>query len=167
MSDQSRPPVSPLGQALGRVASGLYVLTVSHQGRSTGMLASWAQQAGFEPPTVTVAVASGRYAGDWIAGSGRFTLNQIAAGGKAFLRHFGRGFAADAPAFDGLALLDQADLGTAGPVLAGALAYLDAEVVGEIPTGDHRVFVGRVVAGAVLDDAAEPMLHVRRNGFHY
>ena len=99
MTDQSRPPVTPLGQALGRVPSGLFILTVSHEGRSTGMLASWVQQAGFEPPMVTVAVASRRYAGDWIAASGRFTLNQIPAGNKPLLRHFGRGFEPDAPAF--------------------------------------------------------------------
>src|SRR5947209_8273777 len=115
MTDQSRPPVTPLGQALGRVPSGLFILTVSHEGRSTGMLASWVQQAGFEPPMITVAVGIQRYAGDWIASSRRFTLNQLAAGGKSFLRHFGRGFPPHAPAFEGLRLLDLP--GSAGPVL--------------------------------------------------
>jgi flavin reductase (DIM6/NTAB) family NADH-FMN oxidoreductase RutF len=165
MSDQSRPTLSPLGQALGRVPSGLYILTVTHEGRSTGMLASWVQQAGFEPPMVTAVVATQRYACEWVAGSGRFTLNQLGAGSKALIRHFGRGFPPEAPAFEGLALRDEP--GASGPVLAGAIAYLDAEVVGEISSGDHRVYLGRVVAGAVFDDKAEPMLHVRHNGFHY
>jgi flavin reductase (DIM6/NTAB) family NADH-FMN oxidoreductase RutF len=164
MTDKSRPPVSPLGQALGRVPSGLYILTVRHDGRATGLLASWVQQAGFEPPMLTAAVAGQRYVGDWVAAAGRFTLNQLPVGSKALIRHFGRGFAPEAPAFEGLGLRDEP---AAGPVLAGALAYLDAEVAGEFASGDHRIFLARVVAGAVLDGNAEPMLHVRHNGFHY
>jgi flavin reductase (DIM6/NTAB) family NADH-FMN oxidoreductase RutF len=165
MADKSLPAFSPVAQALGRVPSGLYILTVSHEGRSTGMLASWVQQAGFQPPMVTVAVASQRFAGDWVAASGRFTLNQIAAGGKALIRHFGRGFPPETPAFEGLTLRDEPE--ASAPVLAGALAYLDLEVAGELLSGDHRIFLGRVVAGAVFDEAAEPMHHVRHNGFHY
>ena len=100
------------------------------------MLASWVQQAGFDPPMLTVAVRRDRYVADWVAGSGRFTLNQLAAGSKRLIRHFGRGFEPDAPAFEGVALRD--DAAPSGPVLAGALAYLDAEVAGELDGGDHR-----------------------------
>ncbi len=165
MPEPSSPTLSPLSQALGRVASGLYVMTVRHGGQSTGMLASWVQQAGFEPPMITIAIGSGRYAADWVAASGRLTLNQVPAGGKALIRHFGRGFPPDAPAFEGLAFRTVAD--ASGPVLDGAMAYLEAEVAGEIASGDHRVFLGRVIAGAVFDAEAEPILHVRKNGFHY
>ena len=47
------------------------------------------------------------------------------------------------------------------------MAFLDAEVVGQLAEGDHRIFLARVVAGAVLDPEAEPFQHVRSNGFHY
>ena len=164
MADESRPTVSPLSQALGRIPSGLYILTVTHDGRATGLLASWVQQAGFDPPMLTAAVARQRYVADRVAASGRFTLNQLPAGSKSLIRHFGRGFPPDAEAFEGVALRDE---GTAGPVLAGAMAYLDAEVAGELTAGDHTIFLARVVAGAVLDGKAEPLLHVRNNGFHY
>src|SRR3954469_16388671 len=104
MGEARSPELSRLGQALGRVPSGLYILTVRHDGQATGILASWVQQAGFDPPMVTVAVNRDRYVGDWIAHSGRFALNQIATGSKALIRHFGRGYAAEAPAFEGLGL---------------------------------------------------------------
>lgn len=164
MTEHSRPPVTPLGQALGRIPSGLYILTVSRDGHSTGMLASWVQQAGFEPPMLTVAVAKRRYVGDWLTGSGRFTLNQLPSGSKALIRHFGRGFEPEAPAFEGLTLLD---LPSFAPVLAGSCAYLDAEVNAEIPSGDHRIFLATVVSGNVLENEAEPLVHVRHNGYHY
>jgi flavin reductase (DIM6/NTAB) family NADH-FMN oxidoreductase RutF len=153
-----------LGMALGRIPSGLYILTVRHGDRATGMLASWVQQAGFDPPALTVAIRRDRYVGDWVAASGRFTLSQLAVGSKALIRHFGRGFEADAPAFEGVELRHEAQ---GGPILAAALAYLDAEVSGELATGDHRIFAARIRGGAVLQPDAEPLLHVRANGFHY
>jgi flavin reductase (DIM6/NTAB) family NADH-FMN oxidoreductase RutF len=164
MTESSRPPVSPLGLALGRIPSGLFILTVRNGDRATGMLASWVQQAGFDPPMLTVAIGHQRYVGDWVAASGRFTLSQLAAGSKALIRHFGRGFPPGAAAFDGIAVLEDA---ATCPVIAGALAYLDAEVAGELRTDDHRIVLARIVAGAPLDPTAEPMLHVRHNGFRY
>jgi flavin reductase (DIM6/NTAB) family NADH-FMN oxidoreductase RutF len=128
------------------------------------MLASWVQQAGFEPPMVTVAVRRDRYIGDWIAESGRFAMSQIAAGHKGLLRHFARGFPPEDDAFAGLALHDVA---RGGPVLAEALAYLDLEVAGELSGADHRIVLAQVVGGDLLDRQCEPMLHVRHNGFHY
>lgn len=160
----SHDPVTPLGQALGRIPSGLYILTVRQGEHATGMLASWVQQAGFDPPMLTVSVALQRYVGDWIASSGRFTLNQVRAGDKALIRHFGRGFAPDAPAFEGLALRT---IDGFGVVLDGAVACLEAEVHGEIQGGDHRVFLARVVNGALLEETSEPLVHVRHNGYHY
>jgi flavin reductase (DIM6/NTAB) family NADH-FMN oxidoreductase RutF len=164
MTEPTRPGPSPLGLALGRVPSGLFILTARHDGRSTGMLASWVQQAGFDPPAITVALRLDRYVGDWVRSSGRFTLNQVPAGQKSLLRHFARGFEPDASAFDGLAIAREA---AGGPVLADALAYLDAEVLDEMAGPDHRILLARVVAGDLLDPAGEPMLHVRHNGFHY
>lgn len=165
MADPNQPTQGTgLSQALGRIPSGLYILTVRHDGRSTGMLASWVQQAGFEPPMLTVAVQRDRFVADWIEASGRFTLNQLPTGSKAMIRHFGRGFAADVPAFEGLELRDDAQ---GGPVLADALAYLDVELAGQVDGGDHRIYLGRVVAGALITAGAEPFVHVRANGFHY
>jgi flavin reductase (DIM6/NTAB) family NADH-FMN oxidoreductase RutF len=164
MADHARPTISGLGQALGRIPSGLYILTVQLGERSTGMLASWVQQAGFDPPMVTVAIRRDRHVADWVAESGRFALSQLAVGSKALIRHFGRGFPPDAPAFEGVELRHDA---RGGPVLAGAMAFLDAEVAGELAAGDHRIFAARVVAGALLQPDAEPLVHVRANGFHY
>lgn len=164
MADHRRPEGTGLSQSLGRIPSGLYILTVRHGIQATGMLASWVQQAGFEPPMLTVAVKRDRFVGDWIEASGRFTLNQLATGSKSLIRHFGRGFAPDADAFEGIALRNDA---AGGPVLAAALAYLDVEVAGQVSGDDHRVFLGRILAGGLLDPEAEPLVHVRANGFHY
>jgi flavin reductase (DIM6/NTAB) family NADH-FMN oxidoreductase RutF len=164
MRDENHVEPSPLWLALGRVPSGLFILTVRQGDRATGILASWVQQAGFEPPMLTIAVRLDRFVGDMITESGRFVLNQVATGHRRLIRHFARGFPPDSPAFEGLDLRHDAE---GGPILAEASAYLDNVVVGQIDGGDHRIFLARTVAGAVLDPSSEPIVHVRHSGHHY
>jgi flavin reductase (DIM6/NTAB) family NADH-FMN oxidoreductase RutF len=164
MTESHRVDPSPLGQALGRVPSGLFILTVRNNGHATGMLTSWVQQAGFDPPMLTVAVRRDRYIGDWISTSSRFTLNQLAVGRKRLIRHFARGFAPDAAAFEEVAVHSQAE---GGPVLTEAISYLDCELAGQLEGADHRIFLARIIGGAVIDSSAEPLCHVRRSGMHY
>lgn len=161
---EPRPKMSDLGAALGRVPSGLFVLTVRNGDRATGMLASWVQQAGFEPPSVSVAFHKDRYVADWVRSSGRFVLNQIAAGNKTLLRHFGKGFATDEPAFEGIRIVEDHE---AGPVLAESLGYLVAEPAGELAGADHVVMLARVVEGGLIDPEGQPLVHIRQNGTHY
>ena len=39
-------------------------------------------------------------------------------------------------------------------------------VVGRVEAGDHDLFIGEVVDGAVLGEG-HPMVHVRKSGLHY
>jgi flavin reductase (DIM6/NTAB) family NADH-FMN oxidoreductase RutF len=163
-SNESHPKASNPAAALGRVPSGLFILTVRHGDRVTGMLASWVQQAGFEPPMLTVALQKDRFVVDWVRSSGRFVLNQVPAGNKSLLRHFAKGFAPSEPAFKGVAVAREE---LAGPVLAEALGHLEVELVDEVTGGDHVVILGRIVGGGLIHEEAQPMIHVRRNGLHY
>src|SRR5262249_44140844 len=120
-----------LAQALGRVPSGLFVVTVRHDGDETGLLASWVQQCSFEPPQWgasaprqgSVCLRRGRAITSWLADGAAFTVNVLGEGQTALVRHFGRGFDPGEEAFSGLPLVERPDGGA--PVLADALAYLD------------------------------------------
>ena len=46
--------------ALGRVPSGLYAVGAVHEGRRMGMLCSFVEQAGFEPPMISIALGADR-----------------------------------------------------------------------------------------------------------
>ena len=148
---------------LGRVPSGIFILTVGDGDAATGMLASWVMQAGFEPPMVTVAVRHGRYVADWLTQGQPFVLNVVGAEQKHLLKHFGKGFEPGEPAFSGLAVRPAAN---GVPALIDAIGHLECEVAGYLDSGDHRVFLARVTAGALRTDA-EPMVHIRKSGAHY
>ena len=51
-----------VGKALGRVASGLYVVTTKFEDKEDAVLASWVNQCSFDPPAVTIALGTLRSA---------------------------------------------------------------------------------------------------------
>ena len=152
-----------LAGALGRVPSGLFILTARHGADETGMLASWVQQCSFEPPQITCALRAGRDVLAWLAPGAPFALNILYEDQTELLVHFGKGFPLGEPAFTGLEV-ERPD--GAAPVLSDALAYLDCRVAGRHSVGDHELIIGRVVAGRVLSEG-KPMVHVRKSGLRY
>lgn len=153
-----------VGRALGKLASGIAILTTRAADRETGMLASWIQQAAFEPPMITVAVKTGRYIADWIRDSGVLAVNILGEDQKNFLAHFGKGFAPEEPAFEGLEVERRA---TGVPILVESLGYLDCRFAGSLEAGDHTVLLAEVVDGGLHGDDEPPMVHIRRSGLKY
>lgn len=164
MSDADNLNMDAIGPVLGRVPSGIYILTVKQGEQETGMLASWVMQAGFDPPSVTVAVKKERYVAEWLEAGATFALNLVTEDGKSLLGHFGRGFEPGEPAFEGLKIeRAEGDL----PLLAeGTLGQLVCQPIGHVDSGDHRLFLANIVDGVVRNEDA-PMVHVRKSGTHY
>lgn len=154
---------SDFDAALGRVPSGIFILTAGTGDRATGMLSSWVMQAGFEPPTVSVALKLGRYVCDWITDGEPFVLNIVAEKQSELLKHFGKGFEPGTAAFDGLSIRHCA---RGVPILEDCLGHLECESTAHIDSGDHRIFLARVVRGAFNGEGA-PMVHVRKSGGGY
>jgi flavin reductase (DIM6/NTAB) family NADH-FMN oxidoreductase RutF len=153
-----------LAGALGRVVSGLFIVTARHGADETGMLVSWVQQCSFDPPQIVVAMNRQRAVLEWLKVGARFTVNIIGEHQRSFVSHFGKGFALGEPAFAGLNVIRD---GKRAPVLADALASLDCEVVAHVSSGgDHELLIGRVHAGRVQGEG-RPTTHVRKNGLSY
>jgi flavin reductase (DIM6/NTAB) family NADH-FMN oxidoreductase RutF len=154
----------PFDPALGRVPSGIFILTIGTASRSTGMLASWVMQAGFEPPMISVAVKRGRYVCDWLTEGQPFVLNLVGEGQTNFLKHFGKGYEPGAPAFEGLEISHCA---RGVPILNEAIGHLECEPAGHLDSGDHRVFLAKVARGRLQSAEAKPMVHIRKSGAIY
>lgn len=149
--------------ALGRIPSGVFILTAGTGDRATGMLASWVMQAGFEPPTISVAVKLGRYVGDWLTSGEPFVLNILGESQSQLMKHFAHGFEPNAPAFEGV---EVRPCGRGVPVLASAIGHLECEPTSHVDSEDHRIFLARVVRGAFSGDGT-PMVHIRKSGARY
>ena len=156
-------PQRRLASALGRVPSGLFILTARHGDAETGMLASWVQQCSFVPPQLSLAIKRDRPIAAWLTEGAAFTLNILDQSQTDMVGHFGRGFALDQPAFTDMEV-ERPD--GAAPVLSEALAYLSCRVVARHPVGDHDLYIAEVTGGRVLGEG-QPMVHVRKSGLHY
>jgi flavin reductase (DIM6/NTAB) family NADH-FMN oxidoreductase RutF len=166
MAEAATTPTTPksFDAVLGRVPSGVFILTIGTGSRATGMLASWVMQAAFEPPMVSVAVKLGRYVCDWMTASEPFVLNVVGESQKQFLKHFGKGFEPGAPAFEGLEITHCA---RGVPILKGAIGHMECEPVSHVDSGDHRIFLAKIVRGKQTDVDAKPMVHIRNSGSRY
>ena len=160
-SDASRHPLFAI---LGKVPSGIYILSAKAGEHETGMLASWVMQAGFDPPMLSVAVKRGRYLAEWLATGTPFSLNVVADEGKHLLSHFGRGFEIGEPAFEGIATERHA----AGPLFLteGVAGHLICEPRTHTESGDHQIFIAEVLDGLLASEAS-PMVHIRKSGCGY
>jgi flavin reductase (DIM6/NTAB) family NADH-FMN oxidoreductase RutF len=163
MPMKANDPQRPLASALGRIPSGLFILTIARDQLETGMLASWVQQCSFEPPQLSVAIRGEREIAGLLEPGTLFTLNILEAAQTDMIGHFGRGFALHEEAFAGLEVRRDPPH---APVLTEALGYLECAVVSRCSAGDHDLFIARVVAGELLDEG-QPMVHIRKNGLHY
>lgn len=161
MSDA--PPEESTIQALGRLPSGLYILTIGQGDDATGMLVSWVQQAGFEPLSLSVVIKKGRPVSDRIESGEPFVLNVIGEGQFEYLKHFGKGFEPGEPAFDGVDTFTT-ESGLYG--LSDAIATLECRATSGVDTGDHRLVIAEVTTGRLGNDL-KPMVHLRKRGDHY
>ncbi|MCC6573390.1 MAG: flavin reductase family protein [Planctomycetes bacterium] len=156
--------IPPPMQALGRVVSGLYIVTAENGGQRVAFLASWVVQAGFNPPAVSVAIKQDRPIMRQIGRGARLCLSILGKEDKALMGQFAKAFAPDADPFAG-ADIGRTEKGT--PYLKDALGYLELEVMRVLePSTEHNLVSAEVVGGAMLKEG-EPWSHVRRNGANY
>lgn len=154
-----------LGKALGRLASGVYVVTW-HNGESPrGLLATWVAQAAFEPPMVTVSINKQRELAALIAPDQNITINVLAKQNMDIFKAFAKpSTGAEQDRFAGLDVNDKSDF---GPVFNNSVSYLNCRVDKVMEAGDHLVALCEVVEGRPLNADAEPMTHLRKSGFQY
>jgi flavin reductase (DIM6/NTAB) family NADH-FMN oxidoreductase RutF len=156
--------VQAIAPTLGRIPSGLFILTARNGERETGMLASWVQQCSFDPPQISVCIRRDRDVIAWLTNGACFTVNLVGDWQNNFVSHFGKGFSLDQPAFTGL---NVQRIEGESPILADALGFLLCRVAERTSAGDHDLFVGTVVGGKLTSADGRPWVHIRKNGLKY
>lgn len=155
--------LSPLALALGRIPTGLFVVTTRRAGAPVGFVGSFVVQVGFDPPTLCVAVGRDRPHLAAIREAGRFALSVLDRDSQDLMGPFFKRHPEGQSAFDAVA---HADTPGGSPYLTRALAWLDCRVQGEHAAGDHVVVFG-IVEDAALLRPGDPAVHLRRNGLGY
>jgi flavorubredoxin/flavin reductase (DIM6/NTAB) family NADH-FMN oxidoreductase RutF len=156
---------SDLQKALGRISSGLYIITATKGDVQSAMLASWITQASFEPLGFTVAVAKDRAIESLMKVGDTFVLNILEEGNHLpLMKHFLKRFP---PGSDRFAGVRTRPANNKSPILADALAYLECEVSSRMELSDHWLVYCTVEDGKVAKEEALTAIHHRKVGNYY
>ncbi|MEM6436318.1 MAG: diflavin flavoprotein [Cyanobacteria bacterium P01_D01_bin.115] len=152
-------------KALGRISSGLYIITAQKGDVSSAMLASWVSQASFKPLGLTVAVAKDRAIESLMQVGDTFVLNILEEGNYASLmKHFLKRFP---PGGDRFAGIRTRPANNGSPLLGDALAYLECTVTSRMEVSDHWVVYCTIDEGKVSDPDGMTAVHHRKVGTYY
>jgi len=147
-------PVSPdeFRCACGRFATGVCVATVlDTQGLPHGLTVSSFTSVSLEPPLVLICLGHAVTVIDHFRNAKYFGINVLAAGQQHLSERFAR---KGMDRFNGLAW----ESGASGvPLLPGALASMECQIEQRVTSGDHDIFVAKMVRSVV--GAGSPLLH--------
>ena len=125
-----------LRTAMRRFPSGIAVLTVpTPYGVTIGSLVSLS----LDPTLVGVSIGHDAQAHELIREAGGYALSLLAGDQAALAQHFARSVPPIAQ-WEGVAVRE----GARGPLLEGAVAWLECSLRAEHPGGDHTFFVAEV-----------------------
>jgi flavin reductase (DIM6/NTAB) family NADH-FMN oxidoreductase RutF len=127
---------------LDRFHYGIYLVTISAKEGHNGMIASWVTQCSHEPPRVLLAIRKNRLSHGQILQSGKFCINVLPREYAGMIKNFK--IAGWRKKFDAA---DHTLSSNGLPVLDECIGYLDCLLENTIDTGDHTLFIGRIIAG--------------------
>ncbi|ABA20995.1 Flavin reductase-like, FMN-binding protein [Trichormus variabilis ATCC 29413] len=154
-----------LEKALGRISTGLYIITTKKGEIQGAMFASWVTQASLNPLGVAIAVSKERAIESLMHVGDRFVLNVLEEDNyQGLMKHFLKRFAPGADRFAGIKTYPATD---GSPILAESLAYTECEITSRIDCGDHWIIYSTVQVGRVANVHAMTAVHHRKVGNHY
>lgn len=143
-----------LRETMRRYPTGVAVVTVDLEGERLGLTVGSLVSVALEPPLVAISIAHQAALHELLRAAGGFAVSLLGADQLELAQHFARGVP-PIVLWDGIPARE----GARGPLLAGALGWLECRLAGEHEAGDHTLFVGRVerVEQGVL---GEPLLRL-------
>ena len=154
-----------LQKALGRISSGLYIITAQKGEINSAMIASWVIQASFNPLGVAIAVAKDRAIESFLQSSDRFVLNVLEEGNyQHLIKHFLKRFPPGADRFAGIKTVPA---NNGSPIIAESLAYMECQVTSRLECSDHWLIYSTVEGGRVAKLDSLTAVHHRKVGNSY
>jgi len=136
------------------LTQGVYVVGVAHGEDRNAFTAAWVMQVSFDPALLALSISPNHSSYRLLKGSGAFSVNVLKRDQLDLAARFG-----DPACEDRLAEAEWTTARLDLPMLRHALAWFACEVLHECPAGDHRLVVGKVIDGKLVDAEAKPLTY--------
>jgi flavin reductase (DIM6/NTAB) family NADH-FMN oxidoreductase RutF len=140
------------------LTQGVYVVGVAHGEARNAFTAAWVMQVSYDPLLLALSINPEHSSYALLEESRAFSVNVLKKGQLDLAARFGRSHSPnnlDSP--NKLTSTEWTADRFGLPLLGEALAWFGCRVASEHPAGDHRLVVGKVFDGKLLDAKAEPM----------
>jgi flavin reductase (DIM6/NTAB) family NADH-FMN oxidoreductase RutF len=139
-----------------RLTLGVYVVGVAHEGKRDAFTAAAVAPASYRPLVLSLAINPEHHSYGLLRDGKTFTVSVLARHQIDLATRFGTSRAC---AQDKLAGVDWYPGRHGAPILTDAIAFLECLVAGQMNAGDHRIVLGRVVHGDLVNRRAPPMTY--------
>ncbi len=132
---------------LRRHPAGVNVVTVDREGERLGVTVASLVSLALEPPLVGISISHQAATHELLRAAGGFAVSLLRADQVELAQHFSRGMPP-------IVMWQGVDIRESprGPLLAGALGWLECRVDDELTVGDHTLFVGAVERAEAGED---------------
>jgi flavin reductase len=149
-----------LREVMRRFAAPVAVVTTELEGERFGLTVGSLVSLSLEPPLVGISIGKDSSSHEPIRRAGAWAASLLAGTQVAVAQHFARSGIPPLALWVGVEVRD----GIRGPLVQGALGWLECRTVSEHEAGDHTVFVGEVER-IELGSAGEGLVY-RSGGYH-
>lgn len=141
----------PIKDVLTRMPYGFYSITSHHGDDDNAMVANWLMQVSFKPRLIAMGFKPSSYSYDLIKESGVFAVNLFLRGDEEAMMPFTKARAKRPDKMENAHYTPAPQTGC--PILEGAAAYLECQVVEFVDIGgDHEIMVGEVINAGVIKE---------------
>ena len=121
------------------------LVTTRYNGKDNVIPVDWHIPLSFSPKLYAICLESNNYTSEMISSSGCFAVNFVSSEFEEKVLQCGRisGREIDKFEYTGLLKIEAAKINV--PILKDSIGHLECKLVDKIITGDHTLFIGRVV----------------------
>jgi flavin reductase (DIM6/NTAB) family NADH-FMN oxidoreductase RutF len=138
----------------GQFATGITVITTTHQEKHYGFTANSFTSVSLEPPVVLFCLKTASETNKAFQASKRFAINILSADQEVISNAFASSKNSQEVRFEQVELIAHSV-----PVIQGSLGYLVGDIIKHEEVGDHMVYYGQVAEGKHFD--GNPLLYAK------
>lgn len=153
-------PPDTLRETMRQWASGVSVVTTTHDGALYGMTVSSFTSVSLDPPQILICLENATRTCATIVDTGLFGVSILGEQHQEWSNRFAGQLDEMDERFVGIPTETRV---TGAPLLDGALAHLDCTVTEAHVSGTHTIIVGQVEYASAADDPAKPLLYYHQN----